>query len=133
VSTVAAVAPTIAPTPTPPSTPKASATPSPAPSPTVLGEAQAPDGGSVTTYDPSGIAGARVKGPRPEIVQSVIIPSRISDDMDVIGTNAILAGVTLITILITATVFNQTVQENSDAIEGFFGASWRRSGQSVTH
>jgi hypothetical protein len=32
-----------------------------------------------------------------------------------------LAGMTLITILLTATLFNQTVQENSDDIEAFFG------------
>ena len=37
-----------------------------------------------------------------------------------IGTNLALAGVTLIMILITATLFNQTVQENSDKIGGFF-------------
>jgi len=56
---------------------------------------------------------------RPEVVRSLLTPDKISGDADVIVTNIVLAGMTLIVILLTATVFNQTVQENSEDIEAF--------------
>ncbi|HSP54529.1 MAG TPA: choice-of-anchor L domain-containing protein [Dehalococcoidia bacterium] len=111
-------APTPTPSPTPIPSPTRTPSITPAPSPTALGAAQPPKSGGAT--DSSTIVSGST-GPRPEIVQSLIIPRKMSDDINVIGTNVILAGVTMITILLTATLFNQTVQENSDTIEGFLG------------
>ena len=73
--------------------------------------------------DGSAITGARVSGPRPEIVQSLILPANSPAIPDVILTNVALASLTMITILLSATMFNQTAQENSDDIEAFFDAS----------
>ncbi len=53
------------------------------------------------------------------MVRALFAPDEISGDLDTIATNFALAGGTLIIILLTSTLFNQTVQENSEEIEGF--------------
>ena len=58
-------------------------------------------------------------GSRPEVVRALLSPDDVSRDAEVIGTNIVAAGITLVVILLTATLFNQTVQENSEEIEGF--------------
>lgn len=47
-------------------------------------------------------------------------PGDLSGDTGVIATNLALAAGSLVLILVTATLFNQTVQENSEEIHGFF-------------
>lgn len=53
---------------------------------------------------------------RSEIIRSIPLPSGISTDAGVIGTNIGLALLTLIVLLATAAVFNQTLEENEHEI-----------------
>jgi hypothetical protein len=55
-------------------------------------------------------------GGRPEFAQSVLTPGQLTGNLGVIGTNAALAGVTLILIILSAELFNKTVEENHDTI-----------------
>ncbi|HUF52930.1 MAG TPA: FGLLP motif-containing membrane protein [Dehalococcoidia bacterium] len=93
----------------------------PSPSPTVLGETDDPD-------DPGDDDGGGVIDPgqgfnenRPRIAQSLLEPGDISGSMGVIGTNIVLAGLTLMLMLVTAELFNQTLEENEEDIKSFFG------------
>lgn len=56
---------------------------------------------------------------RPSIVQSVPDPTEISTDPGVVGTNVTLAVVVVIVILLSAQVFNGTIEENNEEIERF--------------
>lgn len=85
----------------------------------MLGESRPPEAPGEATG--AGVPEPRVNGPRPEIVQSLVLPRQLSGDVNVVGTNIALAAATMVTILLTATMFNQTVQENSDSIERFLG------------
>jgi hypothetical protein len=55
------------------------------------------------------------------MITSLRTPGDITGDLGVIGTNAVLAGFTLMLMLVTAELFNQTVEENEEDIKGFFG------------
>ncbi len=86
----------------------------------VAGVVQPPTpGGPAEPAKPGAAASQPGRGARPEVVQSLLTPDKISRDAGVIFTNIVLVGATLIVILLTATVFNQTVQENSEDIEAF--------------
>jgi hypothetical protein len=88
----------------------------------VLGEAQPPDEPQGEEGGPgSAITAPRGGAPRPEVLAALMTPQELSGDGEVILTNVALAGVTLVMILITATLFNQTVQENSEEIEAWLG------------
>jgi hypothetical protein len=100
-------------------TPTATAPASATPSPTALGEQQPPDGdggddGSVIPDGPG-------TPPRPEFAQSVLRFGDASDDLGVIGTNVVLGLITLMLMLLSAEIFNQTLEENEDDIKGWFG------------
>ncbi len=106
-------------TPTPPvaaitATPARTSSPTPA----ALTEVKPPADAGGAAAPGSAITGD-AGGARPEIIRSLLGPDEISGEAKVIGTNVALAGATLILILLTATVFNQTVQENSEDIERF--------------
>jgi hypothetical protein len=53
---------------------------------------------------------------RPEFAQSVPTPGQLTSNLGVLGTNAALAGATLILIILSAELFNKTVEENHDTI-----------------
>jgi hypothetical protein len=52
-------------------------------------------------------------------------PSDAADTLKVAGTNLVLAGITLLLILLTATLFNQTMQENDAEVSSFFRSQVR--------
>ena len=56
---------------------------------------------------------------RPDIVQKVPDPTQISTDPDVVGTNAAFSVVAVIVILLSAQIFNETMEENNAELEGF--------------
>ncbi len=69
-----------------------------------------------TTAPGSILSNSGGNGERPEFAQSVLTPGQLTSNLDVIGTNAALAGVTLILIILSAELFNKTVEENHDTI-----------------
>ncbi|MEO8456272.1 MAG: FGLLP motif-containing membrane protein [Chloroflexota bacterium] len=119
----------VIPTPTPvratataTATPKASATAtaraSGSPSPTAAGASQGPtdtgnSGGSITN------GGGNNSG-RPQFAQSVLTPSDLSGSFGVIGLNALLAGLTLLLLLLSSELFNKTVEENHGTLARWF-------------
>lgn len=107
-------------TPTPIGMSTISASPSPSPTPAALTESQppGPPGNAGPSAATSGGGGG---GARPKVVSALVTANHLSGDAAVIGTDAALAGISLILILLSATLFNQTVQENSDDIHAFFG------------
>ena len=95
-------------TPTP--TPTATLPRTPSPTPTVLAEQDPPDD---NTDDPGSVVTDESGGNyRPEVIRSVFTPADISGDIGIIGTNLVLAGFTLMLMLLTAEIFNQTVEDN---------------------
>lgn len=60
-------------------------------------------------------------GSRPDIVRSVPRPGDLSGDLGIILTNIVLGGLTLVLMLLTAEIFNQTLEENEDDIKDWFG------------
>ena len=54
-------------------------------------------------------------------MRSLLTPGDISGSAGVIITNVLLALGVMVIILLSATIFNQTVQENSDDLHNFFG------------
>ncbi len=115
----AAPSPTPGPTATPKPSPSPTRSPAPSATPIALAAEQQPG-----AEDSGGQPGATKPGPdggdRPEIIRSVLSPGDISGDPAVIATNLSLALLMLIVILLTATLFNQTVQENETDINSFF-------------
>lgn len=55
----------------------------------------------------------------PDIVRSVPDPTDISTEPDVVGTNVAFAVIVAIVILLSATIFNETIEENNKEIERF--------------
>jgi len=97
--------------PTPPSdrvTPTPERTPTPAPTPTPRGGASNED---LENLGP----------PQPEFVASVPAPDEISTDPEVIGTNIFLTLLVIFAFAFTSTLFNQTLDENRQEIEGWLG------------
>ncbi len=80
---------------------------SPSQTPAVLGEEQPPQNND---SDSSSIT--YIPGPRPEVVQGVRLFSNITTSPKVVSTNAGLAIITLVVLLLTAAIFNQTLEEN---------------------
>ena len=93
-------------TPTPAPTPER--TPTPAPTPTPRGGASNED---LENLGP----------PQPEFVASVPAPDEISTDPEVIGTNIFLTLLVIFAFAFTSTLFNQTLDENRQEIEGWLG------------
>jgi hypothetical protein len=76
----------------------------------VLGEEEPPDGDD---DDPGTvIPEPRTSDNRPEFITSVLTPGDISSDAGIIATNIVLGLFTLVLMLLTAEIFNQTVEEN---------------------
>ena len=59
---------------------------------------------------------------RPDIVRAVRAPSTISTNAGVVGTNVALALATLVVMLATAAIFNQTLEENDHEIRAFLSS-----------
>ncbi|MEO8457049.1 MAG: FGLLP motif-containing membrane protein [Chloroflexota bacterium] len=105
----------ITPTPTPKGTPsvtpsrqpQATPTRSPAPTPTAAPGVTPIPGGKSNDNDGGG-------SPRPRMFQNVLSTKDISTNAGVIATNIVLAGITLILLLLSAELFNKTVEENHD-------------------
>lgn len=81
------------------------------------------DGGLISGIGAVAVYGEIIPGEEghsgPEIVQYVAGPNDISTDPAVVGTNLLLAVVVLVLLLASATVFNETIQENYGAVEGW--------------
>ena len=109
--------PTATATGTPTATPTPEPSEPPSPSPTVLGEAEPPDDGN----DGDPIIGGRgpENGARPELFQALPTTGDISGDWGVIGTNILLAAFSLMLLLLSAEIFNQTVEENDEKIKAW--------------
>lgn len=114
---------TASPTPTPTLTPRP-ATPTPArtpvrttsPTPTV--EAIQTQPAEETPVPETNIPlGSFKDGPRPQFVQSVRQIGDISTDSSVILTNIALAGLSLMLLVLSSEIFNQTVEENDEEVK----------------
>ena len=99
---------------TTPTTAAASPTDSPSPSATRTAEDE-PDEDDGTPSVGGG------NDSRPDIVRSVPKASDLSSDLGVILTNLLFGGFTLVLMLLSAEIFNQTVEENEDDIKSWFG------------
>ena len=60
-------------------------------------------------------------GARPRIIRGVLTTKDVSNDADVIGTNVALAGLTLFLLVVSAELFNKTVEENEAWFKKVFG------------
>ncbi|MCH7953695.1 MAG: hypothetical protein IIC25_07370, partial [Chloroflexi bacterium] len=89
------------------------------PTPTTLGEQEPPDddGDASSVITELGFG----NGSRPDIVRSVPRLGDLSSNSGIILTNIVLAGFTLVLILLTAEIFNQTLEENEPEIKKWFG------------
>jgi hypothetical protein len=115
--------PTPKPTSTPAPTPTPKRTPTPIPTPT-------PRGGT-SNEDTENLG-----PPQPEFVASVPAPDEISTDPEVIGTNIFLTLLVIFAFAFTSTLFNRTLEDNRQEIEGWVGryfAPLRRFGSLVGH
>ncbi|HEY5624993.1 MAG TPA: FGLLP motif-containing membrane protein, partial [Dehalococcoidia bacterium] len=90
-----------------------------APTPTVLAEQDPPDPDDDTPSVIAELGGGNKS--RPDIVRSVPKPGDLSGDLGIILTNVILGGLTLVLMLLTAEIFNQTLEENEGDIKKWFG------------
>ncbi|MCH8051003.1 MAG: hypothetical protein IIC86_03185 [Chloroflexi bacterium] len=99
----------------------ATATPSQtaSPTPTTLGEQEPPDDDGDTSSVITELGGGNDS--RPDIVRSVPRLGDLSSNSGIILTNIVLAGFTLVLILLTAEIFNQTLEENEPEIKKWFG------------
>lgn len=106
--------------------PDLSPSPSPSPNPSAAGQTTPPP-----STGPSVTAGGPLPGippvenlAVPEIVKhfrnSIPAPDEISTKLSVIATNLLFTIIVILVVLLTSTLFNQTLQENVDDIEGFF-------------
>ncbi len=87
----------------------------------MLAAAQTPAPGNSTGETPRSAFGAGGPGSaRPEVFRALLSPGDLSASTGTIVTNIALTGLVLVLVLLTATIFNQTVQENSDDIGNFF-------------
>jgi len=111
-TSTASVTTTVTPTTTDDSPPRASRTATPA------GEDE-PDEDDDTPPGTSEPGGANDS--RPDIVRSVPRAGDLSSDLGVILTNLLFGGFTLVLMLLSAEIFNQTVEENEDDIKSWFG------------
>jgi hypothetical protein len=108
-------------TPTRPAAPSPSATPratdNATPTPTVLAVDVDPDGddeGADPITDPGG---QTADAPRPQFIQSTPDLGDVSTDTAVILTNVALAALSLMLLVLSAEIFNQTVEENDEDIK----------------
>ncbi len=115
-TSIASPTSTATPTATPAET-AATGTDSPSPSATSTAQDQ-PDEDDDTPPSITGEGSAN--GARPDIVRSVPRPGDLSSDLGIILTNILFGGFTLVLMLATAEIFNQTVEENEDDIRGWF-------------
>ncbi|MCH7953362.1 MAG: hypothetical protein IIC25_05690, partial [Chloroflexi bacterium] len=99
----------------------ASATPArtSAPTPTALAEQDPPDDDDGTAAVITELDGGN--NSRPDIVRSVPRFGDLSSDSGIIMTNIVLGGITLVLMLLTAEIFNQTLEENEPEIKRWFG------------
>ena len=89
-----------------------------APTPTALGEQDSPDDDDDTPPVITGLDG--VNDSRPDIVRSVPKLGDLSGDLGIILTNVVLGGFTLVLMLLSAEIFNQTLEENEGEIKKWF-------------
>ena len=103
-------------------TPSRTATPTPsavepfAPSPTVAAETAVPEGEPEDEESIPPVADT-YDGPRPDFVRSVPVAGDLSGSTEVILTNLAFAGISLMLLLLSAEIFNQTVEENDEEIK----------------
>jgi hypothetical protein len=111
------VTPTKSATPTP--TLRASGTPTRSPVQTVP-----PVATPLVTAAPGGTTGGGdgEAGPRPKLIRGVLSTKDVSGDADVLATNIVLAGLSLILLVASAELFNKTVEENEDWFKAKFRA-----------
>jgi hypothetical protein len=114
---VAPTAATASATPTPTALADSDATATP--TPTALAEQDPPDDNDDTPAINTGLDGGNDS--RPEIVQSVPKLGDLSGDLGIILTNIVLGLFTLVLMLLTAEIFNQTLEENEGDIKKWFG------------
>jgi hypothetical protein len=108
--------PSASPTSTPTPRVSASVTATPARSATPL-----PSATAVPTAAPGSTSSGDGGGSRPAMFNKVLSATDVSSDVDIIGTNVVLAGLSLILLLATAELFNKTVEENEDWFKRAFG------------
>jgi hypothetical protein len=75
--------------------------------------------GGLAVFGEITVAVTNAQTSRPEIVAGVPDPTEISTDPGVVGTNIVLAIVATIVILLSSQIFNETIEENNDEIEGW--------------
>ena len=97
-------------------TPAATDSSSPSPAPTEEDEPDEDDGTPSGTAEPGD-----ANDSRPDIVRSVPKAGDLSGDLGVILTNLLFGGFTLVLMLLSAEIFNQTLEENEDDIKNWFG------------
>jgi hypothetical protein len=102
-------------TPTPTATSAASPTPV-TPSPTPAAASPTP----MPTPTPAAVSADDQSDVRPQVFSGVIDASQVSTDPKVVGTNLFLALLLIFLILMSAAVFNTTLEENSIEIHAFF-------------
>ncbi len=90
-----------------------------APTPTALAEQEPPDGDGDVPSVIAELGGGNDS--RPDLVRSVPKLGDLSGDLGIILTNIVLGGVTLVLMLLTAEIFNQTIEENEGDIKKWFG------------
>ena len=90
-----------------------------APTPTVLGAEDTPDDDDGAPPVITEFGGGNDS--RPDIVRSVPKLGDLSGDLGIILTNILLGGFTLVLMLLSAEIFNQTIEENEDDIKNWFG------------
>jgi len=105
---------TVTPTPTP-------RTVAPTPTPTPGGAGGTRGGATPTPEAGGGVSEENIGPPQSEFVASVPAPDEISTDPEVIGTNIFLALFVIFAFAFTSTLFNQTLGENRQEIEGWVG------------
>jgi hypothetical protein len=71
--------------------------------------------------EPASIPPRAIDPPRTSAARSVLAVGDVSTDPTVIATNAALSIIVLMLLLLSAEVFNQTVEENEEDIKKFFG------------
>lgn len=72
--------------------------------------------GEITVAAPSGVSS--IDADRPEIVQKVPDPTQISTEPDVVGTNVAFSIIAVVIVLLSAQLFNETIEENNQVLEG---------------